>query len=248
MTVSGTALSQPESPEEIERELPEAPPRTRNLRVTSIRSLLPPAYLLEEFPLSPAGALSVARARAEVIRILNREDDRLMVIVGPCSVHDAEAGLDYARRLRSLAGELADDLLVVMRLYFEKPRTTVGWKGLINDPNLDGSYASNDGLRLARRLLLDVVGLGVPAGCEFLDPISPQYISDSVSWGAIGARTCESQVHRTLASGLSMPIGFKNSTDGRIRIAIDAIRAAATVHSFFGVTEQGLAAIVTTAG
>jgi 3-deoxy-7-phosphoheptulonate synthase len=222
--------------------------KTRDLRVESIRPLLPPAILLEELPLSEQGSLVVSRARDEVVRILNGEDDRLLVVVGPCSVHDPVAARDYARRLRRLAEELAGDLRIVMRVYFEKPRTTVGWKGLINDPHLDGSFAINEGLRLARRLLLDLVELGLPAGCEFLDPITPQFIADLVTWGAIGARTTESQVHRELASALSMPVGFKNGTDGGVQIAIDAVRAAAHPHRFLGVTEQGLAGIVATRG
>src|SRR2546427_8024070 len=222
--------------------------KTRDLHVESIRPLLPPAILLEELPLSEKGSLVVGRTRKEVTRVLRGEDDRLLVIVGPCSIHDPVAGLDYARRLKKLADELGHDLRIVMRVYFEKPRTTVGWKGLINDPHLDGSFAINEGLRLARRLLLDLVELGLPSGCEFLDPITPQFISDLVSWGAIGARTTESQVHRELASGLSMPVGFKNGTDGGVQIAIDAVRAAAHPHRFLGVTEQGLAGIVATRG
>jgi 3-deoxy-7-phosphoheptulonate synthase len=222
--------------------------KTRDLHVESIRPLLPPAILLEELPLSDKGSQVVARARKEVARILSGEGDRLIVIVGPCSIHDPEAGLEYARRLEAVADELSEDLRIVMRVYFEKPRTTVGWKGLINDPNLDGSFAINEGLRLARRLLLDLAELGLPSGCEFLDPITPQFISDLVTWGAIGARTTESQVHRELASGLSMPVGFKNGTDGGVQIAIDAVRAAAHHHRFLGVTEQGLAGIVSTRG
>jgi len=222
--------------------------KTRDLHVISIRPLLPPAILLEELPLAARGSLLVGRARKEIAHILNGEDDRLIVVVGPCSIHDPAAGLDYARRLKALANELAQDLRVIMRVYFEKPRTTVGWKGLINDPHLDGSFAINEGLRLARRLLVDLVELGLPAGCEFLDPITPQFISDLVSWGAIGARTTESQVHRELASGSSMPVGFKNGTDGGVQIAIDAVRAAAHPHRFLGVTEQGLAGIVSTRG
>jgi 3-deoxy-7-phosphoheptulonate synthase len=222
--------------------------KTRDLRIESIRPLISPAILLEELPLSEGGSVTVTRAREELIRILNGEDDRLIVVVGPCSIHDPEAGLEYGRRLKALADDLADDLCVVMRVYFEKPRTTVGWKGLINDPHLDGSCRTNEGLRLGRRLLLDLLDLGLTAGCEFLDPISPQFISDLVVWGAIGARTTESQVHRQLASGLSVPVGFKNGTDGRAQAAIDALRAAAHPHSFIGVTEQGLAAIVTTTG
>src|SRR5881296_3136467 len=222
--------------------------KTRDLHVESIRPLLPPAILLEELPLSEKGSLVVGRTRKEVTRVLRGEDDRLLVIVGPCSIHDPVAGLDYARRLKKLADELGHDLRIVMRVYFEKPRTTVGWKGLINDPHLDGSFAINEGLRLARRLLLDLVELGLPSGCEFLDPITPQFTSDLVTWGAIGARTTESQVHRELASGLSMPVGFKNGTDGGVQIAIDAVRAAKHPHQFLGVTEQGLCAIVAASG
>jgi 3-deoxy-7-phosphoheptulonate synthase len=222
--------------------------KTRDLHVESNRPLVPPAILLEELPLTEAGSQVIARARDEIIRILNRDDDRLIAVVGPCSVHDPAAALDYARRLREQAVAMAADLRIVMRVYFEKPRTTVGWKGLINDPHLDGSFKVNEGLRLARRLLLDLVGLGLPAGCEFLDPITPQFTSDLVSWGAIGARTTESQVHRELASGLSMPVGFKNGTEGAVQIAIDAVRAAAHPHRFIGVTEQGLAGIVATRG
>ena len=222
--------------------------RTADLRIESYRPLLPPAILLEELPLSDQGAETVAQRRADVARILRGEDDRLLVVVGPCSIHDPDAGLEYARRLKRLAEQHAGELCIVMRVYFEKPRTTVGWKGLINDPRLDGSFAINEGLRKGRHFLIDLAAMGLPAGCEFLDPISPQYISDTVSWGAIGARTTESQVHRELASGLSMPIGFKNGTDGGVQIAIDAVRAAAHPHRFLGVTEQGLAAIVSTAG
>src|SRR5437660_6071259 len=222
--------------------------KTRDLHVESIRPLLPPAILLEELPLSEKGSLVVGRTGKEVTRVLRGEDDRLLVIVGPCSIHDPVAGLDYARRLKKLADGLGHDLRIVMRVYFEKPRTTVGWKGLINDPHLDGSFAINEGLRLARRLLLDLVELGLPSGCEFLDPITPQFISDLVIWGAIGARTTESQVHRELASGLSMPVGFKTGTDGDVQIAIDAVRAGAHPHRFLGVTEQGLCAIVSTRG
>lgn len=222
--------------------------KTRDLRVDSIRPLEPPAALLAALPLSDVGARAVERARAEVVRILHGADDRLVVVVGPCSIHDPVAAVDYARRLKALAGELDSELCMVMRVYFEKPRTTVGWKGLVNDPHLDGSYAVNEGLHLARRLLRDLVALDLPVGCEFLDPISPQFFADAVTWGAIGARTTESQVHRELASGLSMPIGFKNGTGGGVQMAIDAVRAAAYPHSFLGVTEQGQAAIVTTCG
>jgi len=224
------------------------PEQTRDLRIKRFRPLIPPAILLEELPLSEAGASTVTQGRADIVRILRGEDARLIVIVGPCSVHDPAAGLDYAQRLRKLADEVASDLCIVMRVYFEKPRTTVGWKGLINDPRLDESFVINEGLRLGRRFLRDLAELGLPAGCEFLDPISPQFISDVVSWGAIGARTTESQVHRELASGLSMPVGFKNSTGGGVQVAIDAVRSAAHPHAFLGVTEQGLCAIVETAG
>ncbi|HEX9818484.1 MAG TPA: 3-deoxy-7-phosphoheptulonate synthase [Methylomirabilota bacterium] len=224
------------------------PVRTRDLRVESIRPLLPPAILLEELPLTEAAAVTVSRGREEIARILDGDDDRLIVIVGPCSIHDPVAAVDYGRRLRALAGEVAADLRLVMRVYFEKPRTTVGWKGLINDPRLDGSFSINEGLRLARRLLLDLAELGLPAGSELLDPITPQFIADLVTWGAIGARTTESQTHRELASACSMPVGFKNGTDGGVQIAIDALRAAAHPHRFLGVTEQGLAGIVATAG
>ena len=224
------------------------PLRTRDLRVENIRPLLPPAILVEELPVSETASQTVSRGRDEVSKILWGEDDRLIVIVGPCSIHDPKAGMDYARRLRALADETAADLRLVMRVYFEKPRTTVGWKGLINDPHLDNSFAINEGLRLGRRFLLDLAELGMPAGCEFLDPITPQFISDLVTWGAIGARTTESQVHRELASACSMPVGFKNGTDGGVQIAIDAVRAAAHPHRFLGVTEQGLAGIVATRG
>jgi 3-deoxy-7-phosphoheptulonate synthase len=223
-----------------------AAPPTRDLRIAGYRPLLPPAILMEELPLSHAGAVIVSRTREEVVDILDGRDDRLVVVVGPCSVHDTAAALEYARLLVTPAQELASDLRIVMRVYFEKPRTTVGWRGLISDPHLDGSYAVNDGLRLARRLLVDVVALGLPIGCEFLDPISPQFFADTVAWAAIGARTTESQVHRNLASGLSMPVGFKNGTGGGVQMAVDAVRAAARPHSFLSVTEQGLAAIVTT--
>ena len=222
--------------------------KTRDVRVQGYRPLITPAVLIDELPLTEAGSRAVAGWRSEIAAVLDRTDDRLVVVAGPCSVHDVDAALEYGRRLRAVAEELSADLRIVMRVYFEKPRTTVGWKGLINDPRLDGSFRISEGVRLARRLLLDLVELGLPAGCEFLDPISPQYTSDLVSWGAIGARTTESQVHRELASGLSMPIGFKNGTGGTVQIAIDACRAAAFPHRFLGVTEQGLAAIVITRG
>ena len=222
--------------------------RTRDVHVSSIRPLVPPAILLEELPLPEEGSRRVAAWREEVARILERADDRLLVIVGPCSIHDPAAALDYARRLHALGEELAADLRIVMRVYFEKPRTTTGWKGLINDPGLDGSFRINEGLHLARKLLLDLVELGIPAACEFVDPISPQFTTDIVAWGSIGARTTESQVHRELASGLSMPVGFKNGTGGGLQMAIDAVSAASVPHRFLGVTEQGLAGIVATKG
>ena len=222
--------------------------RTDDLRIRQLKPLIPPAILLEELPITEPVSTLVARTRQEVADILHGRDDRLLVVVGPCSIHDPEAGLDYARRLAAVARETRDDLLVVMRVYFEKPRTTVGWKGLINDPHLDGSFAINEGLRLARSLLLRVNALGLPAATEFLDPITPQFLADLVAWGAIGARTSESQVHRELASGLSMPVGFKNGTDGSVQIAIDAVCSAAHPHQFLSVTKQGVAAIVATNG
>jgi 3-deoxy-7-phosphoheptulonate synthase len=222
--------------------------RTDDLRIENLRPLLPPGILMEEHAASEDDTAVVVRGREEVARILHGGDDRLLVIVGPCSIHDPEAALEYAGRLARLADEHRDDLCVVMRVYFEKPRTTVGWKGLINDPGLDGSFAINEGLRTARRFLLDVLDLGLPAGSEFLDPITPQFIADLISWGAIGARTSESQVHRELASGLSMPVGFKNGTDGTVQIAIDAIGSSANPHHFLSVTKQGVAAIVATLG
>lgn len=222
--------------------------QTRDLRIQNIRPLIPPAILLEKLPLSEKGSKLVTDARNTIKNILNKKDDRLLVVIGPCSIHDPAAALDYAKRLKELAGKVADDLFIVMRVYFEKPRTTIGWKGLINDPHLDSSYAVNEGLQIGRKLLLDITELGLPAGCEFLDPITPQFFADVVSWAAIGARTTESQVHRNLTSGLSMPVGFKNGTSGSVRMAIDAIVAASHPHSFFSVTDQGIAAIVTTKG
>ena len=222
--------------------------RTDDVRIQSLRPLLPPAILMEEVPASPEASALVALSREAVGRILHGHDDRLLVVVGPCSIHDPQAGLEYASRLRDKAVELGEDLFLVMRVYFEKPRTTVGWKGLINDPRLDGSFAINEGLRRARRFLAEVAALGLPSGTEFLDPISPQFLADLVSWGAIGARTSESQVHRELASGLSMPVGFKNGTDGRTQGAIEAISSAAHPHHFLSVTKQGVAAIVATLG
>jgi 3-deoxy-7-phosphoheptulonate synthase len=224
-----------------------APPTT-NLRVAGLRPLISPAIIMEELPMSAAAEKTVDITRKAVRDVLYAEDDRLLVVVGPCSIHDPEAGLEYAKLLKVAADRHAKELVVVMRVYFEKPRTTVGWKGLINDPHLDESFEINAGLRKARKLLCDLNTMGVPCGCEFLDPISPQYISGLVSWGAIGARTTESQVHRELASGLSMPIGFKNGTDGTIKIAVDAVMSCARPHHFLGVTEQGLAGVVHTKG
>ena len=223
-------------------------PRVSDTRVVACEPLVTPAALLGELPLGEARAALVERSRAEVRAVLDGADDRLLVVVGPCSVHDPVAALDYAGRLVRLRDEHIADLLVVMRVYFEKPRTVTGWKGLINDPGMDGSHDVHRGLRLARRLLLDVLRLGLPVGCEWLDPITPQYLADAVTWGAIGARTTESQIHRQMASGLSMPVGFKNGTDGDVQVAVDACRAAGAGHTFFGVTHAGAAAVVTTAG
>jgi 3-deoxy-7-phosphoheptulonate synthase len=219
-----------------------------DVRIKHLRPLLSPAILMEEISPDAEACRVVADGRREVAEILRGHDDRLVVVVGPCSIHDPAAGLEYAGRLKRLADAHRADLCIVMRVYFEKPRTIVGWKGLINDPHLDDSYAINDGLRIARRFLLNVVQLGVPVGTEFLDPITPQFIADLVSWGAIGARTVESQVHRELASGLSMPVGFKNGTGGTVQIAIDAVRSSAHSHHFLSVTKQGVAAIVATVG
>jgi 3-deoxy-7-phosphoheptulonate synthase len=222
--------------------------RTDDLRIEGLRPLIAPAILMEDLPITEAISATVANEREAIAKILRGEDDRLLVVVGPCSIHDPVAGLEYAQRLAEKRSALAADLCLVMRVYFEKPRTTVGWKGLINDPNLDGSFVINRGLRMARRFLLDVLGLGLPAGSEFLDPIMPQFYADLVSWGAIGARTSESQVHRELASGLSMPVGFKNATDGNVEVAIDGICSSANAHHFLSVTKQGVAAIVATRG
>ena len=222
--------------------------QTDDLRICDIKEVAPPRVLQEEFPISESAAKTVYEARRDIQRILHGEDDRLLVVVGPCSVHDPHAAMEYAERLCVLRQDLAEDLDILMRVYFEKPRTTVGWKGLINDPDLDGSFEINKGLRLARKLLLDLAEMGMPAGTEFLDLISPQYVADLVSWGAIGARTTESQGHRELASGLSCPIGFKNGTDGSVKIAIDAIHAAARPHVFMSVTKEGNSAIFRTSG
>ena len=210
--------------------------------------LAAPRELIEELPLSDGHVEVLLRGRADVQAILDGHDDRLLVVVGPCSIHDVAASREYAQRLSAEMERLAPDLCVAMRVYFEKPRTTIGWKGLINDPHLDGSADVNTGLRMARRLLLEVLALGLPVGCEFLDPITPQYISDAVCWGAIGARTVESQIHRQLGSGLSMPVGFKNRTDGNVQVAVDAVRAAGVSHAFAGIDVTGSSAILHTRG
>jgi 3-deoxy-7-phosphoheptulonate synthase len=222
--------------------------KTDDLRIRGMTELATPEALIRERPCSDRAARVVNSARTAVQHILHGRDDRLAVVIGPCSIHDVHAAREYAERLTRERARLHDTLEVIMRVYFEKPRTTVGWKGLINDPDLDGSFRINTGLRLARGLLLDINELDVPAGCEFLDMITPQYISDLVAWGAIGARTTESQVHRELASGLSCPIGFKNGTDGNVRVAVDAVRAASQPHHFLAVTKQGHSAIAATAG
>jgi len=224
------------------------PQRTDDLRIDQLRPLIPPAIAIEEIPVSEKQSEVTSAAREAAAHIIDGEDDRLLIVVGPCSVHDPKAGIEYAERLLGVSRRLASDLHIIMRTYFEKPRTTVGWKGLINDPDLDGSFKINTGLRVARTFLRDVVELGMPTGTEFLDPISPQFVADLVSWGAIGARTTESQVHRELASGLSMPVGFKNGTGGNVQIAVDAASSAAHPHHFLCVTKQGLAAIASTHG
>ncbi len=222
--------------------------RIDDTRIEAVRPLITPALLMEKLPVSDRTLALVESSREAISRILQGHDDRLIVVVGPCSIHDREQALDYARRLRSVAGRLGDALMIVMRTYFEKPRTTVGWKGFINDPHLDGSFAMNEGLELARGLLLEIVELGLPVGTEFLDLLSPQFISDLVAWGAIGARTTESQSHRQLASGLSCPVGFKNGTDGGVKVAVDAIVAAGAPHAFMGMTKMGQAAVFQTRG
>ncbi len=221
---------------------------TDDVRIIEIKELTPPSVLLDKLEPSPATTDRIVKTRSEIHRILHSANDRLLVVIGPCSIHDYAAGIEYAKRLLEQHDKYADELLIVMRVYFEKPRTTVGWKGLINDPHLDGSFDINAGLDLARRFLLEVNELGMPAATEFLDTITPQYTADLVSWGAIGARTTESQVHRELASGLSCPVGFKNGTDGNIRIAVDAIKAAASPHHFLSVTKEGHSAIISTTG
>ncbi len=223
-------------------------PIVDDVRIKEIKELAPPSHILREFPASEAGANTTYAARQAIHRILHGADDRLLVIIGPCSIHDHDAALEFARKLLAERGRFDIDLLILMRVYFEKPRTTVGWKGLINDPKLDGSFRINEGLRLSRQLLFEISELGLPCATEFLDTITPQYTADLISWGAIGARTTESQVHRELASGLSCPVGFKNGTDGNVKIAVDAIRAAASPHHFLSVTKAGHSAIVSTNG
>jgi 3-deoxy-7-phosphoheptulonate synthase len=223
-------------------------PHTDDLRIRGFEPLISPAALIDELPCSEAMSDTVTRARARLHGILHGSDNRLAVVIGPCSIHDPVAALEYARRLRPLRDTLGDALEIVMRVYFEKPRTTVGWKGLINDPELDGSFKINKGLHLARGLLCEINALGLPAGCEYLDVTTPQFISDLVAWGAIGARTTESQVHREMASGLSCPVGFKNGTDGNVRIAVDAVHAAAHPHHFLAVMKDGRSAVAATRG
>ncbi|MEM0552589.1 MULTISPECIES: 3-deoxy-7-phosphoheptulonate synthase AroG [Aeromonas] len=222
--------------------------QTDDVRISEIKELLPPVAVLEKFPATETASSTVFDSRQAIHRILNGEDDRLLVVIGPCSIHDPVAAIEYGKRLKALRDELKGQLEIVMRVYFEKPRTTVGWKGLINDPYLDNSCKINDGLRLGRKLLLDLNDMGLPTASEFLDMITPQYVADLMSWGAIGARTTESQVHRELASGLSCPVGFKNGTDGTIKVAIDAIGAASAPHHFLSVTKYGHSAIVATKG
>jgi 3-deoxy-7-phosphoheptulonate synthase len=223
-------------------------PETDDLRIRAIKELISPAELQKDLPITDAAATTVFEARQQIHKILHGADDRILVIIGPCSVHDPVAAREYAEHLNKVRDELKDDLLIVMRVYFEKPRTTVGWKGLINDPDLDGTFHINKGLHMARQLLLDVNNMGLPAGSEYLDLISPQYIADLISWGAIGARTTESQGHRELSSGLSCPVGFKNSTNGQLKISLDAIRSASQPHHFLSVTKSGRSAIFSTGG
>jgi 3-deoxy-7-phosphoheptulonate synthase len=222
--------------------------QTDDLRIRGMTELATPEQVIRERPCTDRAAATVSVARRALQRIVHGRDDRIAVVVGPCSIHDVHAACDYAARLSDERARLGGELELIMRVYFEKPRTTVGWKGLINDPDLDGSFRINDGLRVARGLLVDINELGLPAGCEFLDIITPQYIADLVAWGAVGARTTESQVHRELASGLSCPIGFKNGTEGNVRIAVDAVRAASQPHHFLAVTKQGRSAIAATSG
>jgi len=222
--------------------------QTDDVRINKSKELLPPVAVLEKFPATESASSTTFRSREAISNILKGDDDRLLVIIGPCSIHDPEAAIEYGKRLKVLRDELGDRLEVVMRVYFEKPRTTVGWKGLINDPYLNDTFKINDGLRMGRKLLLDLTDMGMPTASEFLDMITPQYVADLISWGAIGARTTESQVHRELASGISCPVGFKNGTDGNIKIASDAIRSASASHHFLSVTKYGHSAIIETAG
>ncbi|MEO3714383.1 3-deoxy-7-phosphoheptulonate synthase [Roseateles flavus] len=243
------SLDHPQNDREIgSRDSTRDTTRTDDTRIGAVRPLISPALLLDELPITDEALNLVERARHEISDVLHGRDDRLLVVVGPCSIHDHDQAMDYARLLKKARDEMQGELLLVMRVYFEKPRTTVGWKGYINDPHLDGSFHMNEGLRLARQLLLDVTALGLPAGTEFLDLLSPQYISDLIAWGAIGARTTESQSHRQLASGLSCPVGFKNATDGGIKVAADAVLAARASHAFMGMTKMGAAAIFETRG
>lgn len=222
--------------------------QTDDVRINKVKELLPPVAVLEKYPATETASSTTFQSRNEIHNILTGSDDRLLVIVGPCSIHDPVAAVEYGKRLKALRDELKGELEIVMRVYFEKPRTTVGWKGLINDPYLNDTYKLNDGLRMGRKLLLDLTDMGLPTASEFLDMITPQYVADLISWGAIGARTTESQVHRELASGLSCPVGFKNGTDGNIKIATDAIRSASSSHHFLSVTKYGHSAIVETTG
>jgi 3-deoxy-7-phosphoheptulonate synthase len=247
LTAMTTAMNP--SPSEAWHASSERTSQTDDERIKDVMPLPPPEHLIRFFPIAgtPVEAL-IGQTRAAIRRIMQRKDDRLLVIMGPCSIHDPVAAVEYARKLKTMRDKYAGTLEIVMRVYFEKPRTVTGWKGLINDPGMDGGHDVHHGLHTARRLLRDIVAIGLPVGCEWLDPITPQYIADTVTWGAIGARTTESQVHRQLASGLSMPVGFKNGTDGDVQVAVDACRASAAGHTFFGVTPNGVGAVVTTAG
>ncbi|KAJ3209299.1 hypothetical protein HK099_008527 [Clydaea vesicula] len=248
--VNGTNLKRKGGPLEIKNKIQFKTTlnETDDKRIKSTKPLIPPQILMEDFPLEDEVSDFILSQRNEAENIVNGIDDRLLVVVGPCSIHNVEQALEYAKNLTSVKLKLQKNLLIVMRVYFEKPRTTVGWKGLINDPFMDGSFQINKGLKLARKLLLDINTMGLPCGVEFLDTLTPQYIGDTITWGAIGARTTESQIHRELSSGLSVPVGFKNGTDGSVQVAIDAIKSASSPHHFLGVTKQGLSAIVETSG